>query len=52
MAEFTNHTQLEPDSVVLVVDDVPLVREELRAGLRCHGFEVRLAANRCEAVQL
>ena len=52
MDEFATQTQLEPESVVLVVDDVPLVREVLRAGLRCHGFEVRVAADGCEAVEL
>jgi two-component system, OmpR family, response regulator len=38
--------------VVLVVDDLPLVREVLRASLRCHGFQVRLAADGQEAIEL
>jgi CheY-like chemotaxis protein len=41
---------LEP--VVLIVDDVVLVRQVLRAGLRCHGFAVRLAGDGQEAVEL
>jgi CheY-like chemotaxis protein len=38
--------------VILVVDDVPLVREVLLAGLRCHGFQVQLAGDGREAIEL
>lgn len=37
--------------VVLVVDDQVIVREVLRAGLRRHGFEVRLALDGREAIE-
>jgi CheY-like chemotaxis protein len=42
----------DSESVVLIVDDVALVREVLRAGLRCHGFAVRQAGDGQEAVEL
>jgi CheY-like chemotaxis protein len=38
--------------VVLVVDDLALVREMLRAVLRFHGFQVRLAGDGREAIEL
>jgi CheY-like chemotaxis protein len=42
----------ESEPVVLVVEDFVFVREVLRAGLRCHGFEVRLASDGAEAIEL
>lgn len=41
-----------PHPTVLVVDDQSLVREVLRAGLRCCGFEVLLAGDGGEAIDL
>ena len=52
MPSVTAPTRTDPDPVVLVVDDVAFVREVVRAGLRCQGFEVRLAGDGCEAVEL
>jgi CheY-like chemotaxis protein len=48
----TAATPTNSDPVVLVVDDLALVREVLRAGLRCYGFEVRLAGDGAEAIEL
>jgi two-component system, OmpR family, response regulator len=45
MSDFTHAASDDPDPVVLVVDDTDAVREVVCAMLRRHGFEVRVAAN-------
>jgi CheY-like chemotaxis protein len=45
-------TSTHSKPVVLVVDDMDLVREVLSVGLRCHGFEVWVAGDGREAIEL
>lgn len=52
MSAITAPTPNGSAPVVLVVDDLALVREVLRASLRCHGFQVRLAGDGREAIDL
>lgn len=48
----TTSTLTHATPVVLVVDDIALIREVLRASLRCQGFQVRLAEDGREAIEL
>jgi CheY-like chemotaxis protein len=52
MPDTTTATPTDSAPVVLVVDDQPLVREVLCAGLRRHGFDVRVAGDGREAIEL
>lgn len=52
MPEVTVANPTDAAPVVLVVDDVALVREMLRAALRCHGFEVQQVGDGREAIEL
>jgi CheY-like chemotaxis protein len=52
MPDTTTPTPVDSAPVVLVVDDQPLVREVLSAGLRRHGFDVRVAGDGREAIEL
>jgi CheY-like chemotaxis protein len=48
----TTSTLTHATPVVLVVDDMELIREVLRASLRCQGFQVRVADDGPEAIEL
>ncbi len=52
MPDVTPSTPTDAAPIVLVVDDVALVREMVRAALRCQGFEVRQAGDGREAIEL
>ena len=45
MSDFTLTAFADPGPIVLVVDDTDAVREVVRAMLSRHGFEVRMAVN-------
>ena len=52
MHSATDSTSAHSNPVVLVVDDLDLVRDVLNAGLRHHGFEVWVAGDGREAIEL